>query len=165
MSIFRLPKVATPPDAAVVTVLEPPSNVPLLSVRVTVEVSVVTTLSYTSSTLTVTAGLIGVPAVLRRLLAEDDLGRRRRADPYAVGDGRCQVPAGEFERDVLGRVVAEVRERGHASYDCSGDCPLEWAGSAAERHRHARVVVAGLDVSVLILFIDNRLSRECLTRR
>ncbi len=54
---------ATPPDAAAVAVLEPPSNVPLLSVRVTVEVSVLTRLLYASSTFTVTAGLMAAPAV------------------------------------------------------------------------------------------------------
>ena len=56
-------KVATPLDAAAVAVVEPPSNVPLPSVKVTVELSVVITLLNWSSTFTVTAGLIATPAV------------------------------------------------------------------------------------------------------
>ena len=53
---------ASPLDAETVAVLEPPSNVPLLSVRVTVEVSLVTTLPYAS--LTVIVRLNGVPALM-----------------------------------------------------------------------------------------------------
>ncbi len=44
-------------------VLDPPSNVPLLSVNVTVELSVVITLPKASSTFTVTDGMMAEPTV------------------------------------------------------------------------------------------------------
>jgi hypothetical protein len=60
----RFENVATPPDAAAVNV-DPLLRVPpVLIAIVTVEVSVVTRLPLASSTCTVTAGLIALPAVV-----------------------------------------------------------------------------------------------------
>ena len=71
-----------------------------------------------------------------------------------------QAAAGELERDGLGRVVGQAGERGHAARDGDRGRPLERAGAALERRRHHRAVVAGLQVAVLVLFVDDRLSAE-----
>src|SRR5437868_1025735 len=62
-SIFRPPKLTPPPSTSLFPSLDPPSNVPLLNVSVTVDVSVVTILPNVSSMFTVTAGLSATPAV------------------------------------------------------------------------------------------------------
>ena len=61
--ITRLLNVATPLDAVAVAVVEPVENLPLLRVKVTVELFVVTTFPKASSTSTVTPGLMATPAV------------------------------------------------------------------------------------------------------
>ena len=64
MSIVKLLKVATPLTAATLVVFEPPANVPLLRVKVTFELSLVTTVPEEFSTFTDTAGLMVPPAVV-----------------------------------------------------------------------------------------------------
>jgi hypothetical protein len=61
---IRLLKVATPPEAATVSVELPLRAPPELIAIVTFELSVVTRLPLLSSTLTVTDGLIAFPAVV-----------------------------------------------------------------------------------------------------
>ena len=96
---------------------------------------------------------------------DHQLAGRRRADDDVVGRRRGQAAAGEVERDGLGRVVGQVGERGDAARDrdvvvpWSGPVPLSSAAVTTVR------VVARLQVAVLVLFIDHRLSGERLPGR
>ncbi len=91
------------------------------SVNVTVELSVVTTLLYASSTFTVTAGLMAAArGRTGRLLAENDLGRRRWADREAVAGARGRQRAiGRRQRVAAHHVDLQTAESGHATR-CGG---------------------------------------------
>ena len=69
----------------------------------------------------------------RGLLGDDQAGPLGRADDDARRGGRGEVAAAELEREGLGRVVAEVGERGDAAHDRGGERPLERARAGGER--------------------------------
>ena len=71
-------------------------------------------------------------------------------------------PPVNLSESVSALLSARFGERRHAARDRRGGRPLERAGAAGERRGHHGAVVAGLEIAVLVLFVEDRLSCERL---